>query len=471
MTPGAERPRGVESPGVFGPSFDVIVIGAGFAGLSAAAKLADAGLRVLVLEQSARLGGRASAFTDKVTGERVDNGQHVLFGCYHETYTFLRRIGAADRAPLQSRLTLPMAGSDGRVIDLRCPDLPAPWHLLAGLVGWRALSLADRMALLRVGRVITRARQKGPDMVADAVGRDVTVTHWLDRMRQPANVRDWLWHPLVLAALNQAPDVAAAAPFVRVLAQLFGPAVEDSSVGLARVPLDAMYAEPARAFIEARGGEVRVKSSARIFVDGDRVSGVLTDSAVTTAPHVIAAVAWHNFAGLWGGSVPESLEDIAGAAAALASSPIVTVNLWFDGPIMDQPFVGLVDAPVHWIFNKAAIVGEEATHLAVVTSAADALAAADNDTVTRVTVEQVCRVLPRARARRLVRSVVVREQRATFSVAPGGPVRPGTLTPVEGLLLAGDWTDTRLPATIEGAVVSGHRAADAVLSGRARSAQ
>lgn len=432
--------------------------------MSAAAKLTDSGLRVLVLEQSARLGGRASAFTDKVTGERVDNGQHVLFGCYHHTYAFLRRVGAADRAPLQPRLNLPMAGSDGRVVDLRCPDLPAPWHLLAGLAGWRALSIADRVALLRVGRVVARARRQGTDAAADAVGRDLTVTAWLDRMRQPSNVRDWLWHPLVLAALNQSPDVAAASPFVRVLAQLFGPAVDDASVGLARVPLDAMYAEPARTFIEARGGEVRVKAPARILIDRNGVSGVSTAAGTISAPYVVAAVAWHNFAGLWGGTVPASLARIGKTAAELTSSPIVTVNLWFDGPVMDRPFVGLVDAPIHWIFNKAAIVGEDTSHLAVVTSAADALAALDNDDVTQVTVDAVRRVLPDARTRRLVRSVVVREQRATFSVAPGAPDRPGTITPVAGLLLAGDWTDTRLPATIEGAVLSGHRAAEAVLS-------
>ncbi len=451
--------------------FDAIVIGAGFAGLSAAVRLADRGLKVLVLEQSAKLGGRASAFTDKVTGERVDNGQHVLFGCYHETYAFLRRIGAVDRAPLQPRLCLPMADRAGRTVELRCPNLPPPWHLLAGLAGWSALSIADRVAVLRVGRVIDRARKHGVDAVVDAIGPDVTVTGWLDRLRQPRGVRDWLWHPLVLAALNQSADVAAAAPFVRVVAQLFGPAAEDSAVGLARVPLDEMYAEPARDFIEARGGDVRLKSAARVVTDSNRVMGVSTADGNVDATNVIAAVAWHNFAGLWGGAPPAGVERISQAAAAMTSSPIVTVNLWLDGPVMDQTFVGLVDAPIHWIFNKAAIVGEQATHLAVVTSAADGLAAAGNDEVTRLTFDEIQRVLPRARGRRVVRSVVVREQRATFSVAPGGPARPGAITPIEGFFLAGDWTDTALPATIEGAVVSGHRAADAVLATRAAAAQ
>jgi len=444
--------------------YDVVVIGAGFAGLSAAARLAERGLRVLVLEQGPRLGGRASAFTDKVTGERVDNGQHVLFGCYRDTYTFLRLIGAAELAPLQPRLQLPMVDCGGHIVPLVCPNLPPPWHLLGGILRWKALTLAQRVAVLRVGVVIQRARWRGVDAVVATMPPGLTVTGWLDQLRQPQAVRDWLWHPLTLAALNQSADVAAAASFVRVVIQLFGPAIEDSAVGLARVPLDEMYAEPARRYIEARGGAVRVKTAARVMIDDDGVvSGVRTPQAEIPCRRVISAVPWFAFDGIWDESVPAALADIGRAAALMASSPIVTVNLWFDGAVMDEPFMGFVEAPIHWVFNKAAIVGEQTSHLAVVTSGADDLAAADNETVTRITLESLQRVLPRVRGRTLLRSVVVREQRATFSLAPGGPARPGAATSVPGFMLAGDWTNTGLPATIEGAVVSGHRAADLVL--------
>lgn len=446
---------------------DVVVIGAGFAGLSAAVRLAAAGLKVVVVEQAPRLGGRASAFTDRATGERVDNGQHVLFGCYHETYAFLRTIGAADRAPLQPRLQLPMADATGRVVELQCPNLPAPWHLLAGLMTWRALPLMDRLAALRVGQVIRRARAIGPERAANDIPPGLTVTAWLDRLKQPRTIRDWLWHPLTLAALNQSPDTAAAAPFVRVVAQLFGPDVNDSAVGLARVPLDEMYAEPAARFLEAHGGAVRVKAPAKVIVaPNGTVAGVRTPSGDIAAAAVISTVPWHAFADIWE-SVPASVQAIADAASAMGSSPIVTVNLWLDGPVTDRMFVGLVDAPIHWAFNKAAIVGERATHLAVVTSGADDLAAADNDEVTRITVEHLSRALPMLRKRSVLRSVVVREHRATFSLAPGGPSRPAVSTGIGGFLLAGDWTDTGLPATIEGAVISGHRAADAVIARRA----
>jgi squalene-associated FAD-dependent desaturase len=439
---------------------DVAVIGAGFAGLSAAVRLAESGARVAVFEQGPRLGGRASAFTDKVSGERVDNGQHVLFGCYRETYAFLRSVGATHLAPLQPRLHLAMADATGRIVELRCPNLPPPWHLLAGLLRWSALPLRDRVAALRVGEVIRRARRDGVDKVVGAIPVGLTVDGWLDAMRQPRAIREWLWYPLTLAALNQSASTAAAAPFVNVVAQLFGPSIDDSAVGMANVPLDEMFAEPAQRFLEKRGSAVHLRSPATVTIAPDGgVAGVTTPEGFVSARCVISAVPWHAFGSIWQGDTPAALAPVALAASSMASSPIVTVNLWFDGPVMDELFVGFVDAPIHWVFNKAAIVGEHLTHVAVVTSGADDQADATNDEVTRITVEHLARVLPRVRGRRLQRSIVVREHRATFSLAPGGPVRPGPTTGVAGLVLAGDWTDTGLPATIEGAVLSGHRAA------------
>jgi predicted NAD/FAD-dependent oxidoreductase len=210
---------------------------------------------------------------------------------------------------------------------------------------------------------------------------------------------------------------------------------------------------------------VRVKSSARVVLDGSgAVAGVRVGDAAVTAPVVISTVPWHAFARLWDGAPPSALDALSAAAAAMASSPIVTVNLWLDGPAIDAPFVGLVGGPMHWVFDKSAIVGERAGHLSVVSSGADDLMRLDNAEITRLAVDQLRASLPDMRDRVVRRSVVVREPRATFSLAPGQPSRPATHTPVPGFYLAGDWTETGLPATIEGAVVSGHRAAEAALS-------
>ena len=207
---------------------DVAVIGAGFAGLSAAIRLADAGLRVAVIESAPRLGGRASAFTDPETSERVDNGQHVLFGCYRETYAFLRRLGTDRLAPLDRRLTLAISAAQGGPRVLSCPSLPPPFHLAAAILKWPALPFRDRLSALKLSPLLRAARREGAAVVAARVPAEQTVSDWLEAQGQSREICRWLWHPLAIAALNQSPADAAARPFVRVLAEMFGPRVTDS---------------------------------------------------------------------------------------------------------------------------------------------------------------------------------------------------------------------------------------------------
>jgi hydroxysqualene dehydroxylase len=180
-------------------------------------------------------------------------------------------------------------------------------------------------------------------------------------------------------------------------------------------------------------------------------------------------VPWHALTRVWDPIPPPALSAIVAAAAGMRSSPIVSVNLWFDAPALPEPFVGLMGGPMHWAFDKARIAaghlsaGPPTSHLTMVASGANQLMTLDNSAIAAQAVNQLRQAIPASAARVLRRSVVVREHRATFSVAPGSPTRPQTTTPVTGFYLAGDWIDTGLPATIESAVVSGHRAADAVL--------
>jgi squalene-associated FAD-dependent desaturase len=444
----------------------IVVIGAGFAGLTTAVALVDAGCRVTVFDRAPRGGGRASVFVDRESGERIDNGQHVLFGCYRHTYEFLRRIGSANCAPLQPQLSLSMVSPAGVVHRLTCPAMTPPFHLMAGVLRWSALSWRDRLSTLRMAGVIRGARAHGAAAVAGAVAEQATVEAWLDQMRQTRGIRDWLWHPLAFAALNQAPGTAAARPFVRVIGELFGPRPEDAAVGLANVPLDELYVTPAVRAIEAQGSIVRLKTEARVIVgDHGVVIGVRTPAGIVQANAVVSAVPWFALADVLPDPVPEPLGAILRHAAALDSSPIVTVNLWLDGPVLPAPFLGFVDGPMHWAFDRRAIVGTSPYHVSMVASGAADLVRSSNDETTAAAVAQLARVLPGMRERRVLRSLVVREQRATFSLAPGGPPRPGPATGLPGFVLAGDWTDTGLPATIEGAVWSGRRAAEVVLRG------
>jgi len=447
-----------------GVKADVVVIGAGFAGLSAAVRVAAAGRSVVVCEEGPRLGGRATAFTDRETGERVDNGQHALFGCYRDTYAFLRELRMDHLVPLERRLDVTMADRNGRRERLRCPAWTPPWHLVGGILAWRAVPIRDRLSALGFGPFFRQVRRDGAEAAAADVPDTETVSAWLARLGQRPALREWLWNPLAVAALNQSPDTAAARPFARVLGEMFGPRVEDSAIGLPKVPLDELYAEPARAYLESRSGTVLSKSPARVRPGGPDGATIVTAAGQQIETRaVISSVPWHAIGRIWSGEPPAPLARVLANAAAMESSPIVTVNFWFDGPVMSDTFVGLVGGPMHWVFDKSAIFGSAAGHLSIVASGADDLAAMDNAAVTSTALDHLTGALPGAKARSLIRSVVVREHRATFSLAPGAPPRPPAETGLAGFYLAGDWTDTGLPGTIEGAVRSGRRAADLAL--------
>lgn len=476
---------------------DVVVAGAGFAGLSAAVRLARGGLRVLVLEARGRLGGRATAFADLATGELVDNGQHVLLGCYDATFAFLRDIGAIAHVRVQPQLSVTMIDRSGRRSRLACPPLPAPWHLVAGIFEWDALTWADRMSVLRMaaplkveGRqaqaeaercrsvAVRQVRDKPHRRMLAAASPGETVESWLGRNGQTERVREMLWRPLALAALNQPADRAAAPPFARVLAEMFRGNPRAAAIALPTKPLHLMYAEPARAFIERHGGEVRTGSPARVRVTDEGVTEVEAAGRSWRPRFVVSAVPWHAFADLFDVPVrlkprsgdetrrlPAGLADIVDRAARMASSPIATVNMWFDRQVLDEPFVGLPGRAMQWVFDKRTVFGGVASHLSLVSSGADALVGLTNEQFIAVAHAELLEAFPLVRSARIVRSTVVRERQATFSLAPGQPARPSTETGIRGLYLAGDWIDTGLPATIESAVRSGHRAADAVLTG------
>jgi uncharacterized protein with NAD-binding domain and iron-sulfur cluster len=446
----------------------------------------------LVLEARTRLGGRATSFADQVTGEFVDNGQHVLLGCYSATFEFLDTIGASDNVRLQPQLSVSMIDRTGRRSRLDCPALPAPWHILAGVLEWEALGWSDRLSVLRMwaplklarGQVKDEARRslqraapnvagrgniqtssaRGARLVAASPGE--TVEDWLIRHGQTERVREMLWRPLALAVLNQPADRAGASAFARVLAEMFGRTPRASAVALPVKPLHLAYAEPARVFIESHGGQVRTGVAARVRLSQDGIQGVESDGDRWQPHAVVSAVPWFALAGLFEG--PRfGLEDIIDRAGRMSTSPIVTVNLWFDRPVVDEPFLGLPGRPMQWAFDKGSIWRSGRSHLSLVSSGGESVVALSNEQIVTLAQGELLEALPTVRSARLRHSSVIRERQATFSLAPGQPSRPSTTTGMRGLYLAGDWIDTGLPATIESAVLSGHWAADTIMDRRA----
>jgi zeta-carotene desaturase len=440
-------------------SFDIVVVGAGFAGLTAAVRLAQRGARVLVLEARSRLGGRASTFVDPETGERVDNGQHVLFGCYTATLNLLADLGALHNVRAQPSLAVTMIDRQGRRSRLQCPDLPAPINLAAGVLEWDALEWRDRLSVLRMAgplRLAHRALAPGATRIAASPGE--TVMNWLIRNGQTPRLIEMLWEPLALAALNQSPADAAAPPFVRVLAEMFSGS-SSASVVLPVVPLDEMYAEPARVYLQSKGCIVMTGSPARVEVSSSTVT-VRSGSDRWHPYAVVVAVPWFNLPELFEGET-SALDAILNRAGRTAASPIVSVNLWFDRPIIGDAFVGLPGRAMQWAFERPAGGGPYAP-VALVASGAVRLIDQSNDAIIAAARSELLDAIPDATEATLIRATVVRSPRASFSIAPDQPARPGVRTPVTGLFLAGDWIDTGLPATIESAVRSGDMAAAAI---------
>lgn len=446
---------------------DVIVIGGGVAGLAAATQLADRGARVTVVEARPRLGGRASSFVDPATGETMDNGQHILMGCYRETFAFLRRIGAMSRVRVQPSLAVPSIDTAGNRSVLTCPPLPAPWHLLGGVIEWDALGWKDRLSVLHLGAPVKTEQRR----LRGATGRmacspEETVENWLVRNGQTPRLREMLWDPLALAALNQPPREAAAPTFVRVLAEMFGPDPQAASIAFPNVPLDEMYAAPACDYIEARAGEVWTNALTRVVVEGGRAVGVRgRGGRDIRAGAIVSTVPWFGLRRLFD-EVPPPVQRIVSDAARMASYPIVTVNLWLDRRVLGTPFVGLPGRTMQWAFDRGAITdaGIETgpSRLSLVSSGAAAVVGLTNDAIVNLALGELRDALPSARSAAVRKASVVRERRATFSLAPGQPARPAAATPLAGFYLAGDWTDTGLPGTIESAAMSGHRAAEAM---------
>jgi hydroxysqualene dehydroxylase len=427
-------------------SIDVVVIGGGFAGLSAATALAEQGVGVLVLEARPTLGGRATAFIDPGTSERVDNGQHVLVGGYHETFAFLRRLNTAADVYVQRDLHIDVIDREGRVSTLKCPPLPPPLHLLGGVIGWKGIGWRDRAALIHMRHV-----DDGPT--------SETVRQWLVRHRQTPRLIELLWEPLAVAALNQSIDEASGAAFAGVVRRMFTNDRRDCALALPLKALDELYAIPAREYIERAGGAVRVNAPARVTCKGRMTVRVRDELLQPTA--VICATAWYALPAVFPDR-PAPLETILRAAESTEASPIVTVNFWFDRPVTTHSFVGLPGRAMQWVFDKRALLGDASSHLSLVSSGATALVGQTNQQLVDLALGELTVAFPAVAGAQLRRAVVVREKRATFSVAPGQPQRPHVETALPELFLAGDWIDTGLPATIESAVVSGHRAAAAV---------
>jgi squalene synthase HpnD len=432
----------------------VAVLGAGYAGLAAAAELVLRGHDVTLLEGRALLGGRAHSFVDTKTGLTLDNGQHILMGCYHESLALLRQLGVSDRLFAPPRIDVPFASEKGRSsLTATAPD---PLHLISALLHFRELTAADKWAATRLALRLRLGQEPRADE---------TVAAWMTRWGQTPNLVRALWEPLCIAALNEPVASASAALFATVIRRSFLAGAKDSSILLSRVGLSELFAPEVKRLLAMCKGTLRTNAmiGGLDFADGRLRQVRLSDGSTLQPQAVVSALPWHVLRGL----LPKE-SQLAQACAKIGDAPIVSLHLWLDRPVLREPFIGLLDSPVHWVFSRDHIhgpnpAGQEGHVITAVVSGARDLVDKTGPELEELTLRDLARFLPEARGVHVLHRMVYKARSATFAATPQTePLRPGPATEWSNLWLAGDWTNTGYPATIEGAILSGKRAAAAV---------
>lgn len=445
---------------------DVVVIGGGLAGISAALRVADGGATVTLLEGRPRLGGAAFSFRRGVLS--VDNGQHVFLRCCEAYRWLLERLGVTDRTVLQARLDIPVLAPDRRRAHLRrTPGVPAPGHLTAALATYGLLSPLDRVRAVR-GAVALRLLDP-----ADPALDEQTLGAFLRRHGQSHAVIDALWGIVATATLNLPPDEASLALAAKVFRTGLLDHAPAADIGYAASSLGELHSDAARVALAAAGVEVLVAHRVENVADGPVVRAHGRGGAREFRPDaVIVAVPPRELFRV----APMLLVGPVAPAQRLGTAPIVNVHVVYDRTVTDLPFAAALDSPVQWFFDRTDASGLRATHprgqyLAVTVSAADAIVDTPSKALCEQFVDALGRLLPAAGRAEVLDAFVTRERHATFRQAPGtAALRPGSASGVDGVLLAGAWTATGWPDTMESAVRSGLAAAGAATGAAAGAA-
>jgi squalene-associated FAD-dependent desaturase len=432
----------------------VAIIGAGWAGLAAAVELSRADIQVTLIEAAKQAGGRARRV--EAQGMSFDNGQHLLLGAYGEMLRLLEVMGIGEKQMFSRRsLRLEMRSPQHERICIEFPTLPAPWHVVAGFARTKGMSRVERYRALALCTQLFFSGFK--------LDRDLSVAEWLHRAKQPERLIKALWEPLCLAALNTPAQQASAEIFIHVLHEAFAGERSNADMLFPLTDLGGVFPDPALSFIQRHGGTLRLgERVASLDIRDGSIRGVITRHRDIPVDHAVIATSPSECLRLIG-SHP-SLNDISRQLAMLRYEPICTVYLQYPPEIrLGNEMMGLLDGMGQWILD----LGDTGYpgRMAVVISGPGPHMDMDNDALIASIRHELSRHFAQWPAPS--RSFVIREKRATFSCHVGiQALRPASRTPVSGLWLAGDYTDTGLPSTLEGALRSGVLSAQQILATR-----
>ncbi|PYU02384.1 MAG: carotene 7,8-desaturase [Acidobacteria bacterium] len=446
-------------------SKNVIVIGGGLAGLAAGVALADAGCSVRLFEQRPYLGGRATSYV-LPNGEHVDNCQHVTLGCCTNLEDFYRRVGSTGKIKFFDRLVF--LDPQGMTGIMKADFLPAPVHMTGSFLFFAPLAYPDKLSIARALAAILFAGGRPKDAYA---ADPISMLAWLQRHKQTSTAIERFWRVVLVSALNEELDRTDARFGIDVFWKAFLANRTGYRMGVPSVPLAELY-EGCRIAIEKKGGEVILRSSVRSlrFENGALKAALFDGGREESGDSFILALPHDRTAELLSKEVRFANPSLANLEK-FKVSPITGVHFWFDREVTHEPFITLLDTQTQWIFNKTALYRKEdpatpdqGQYLQLVISASYALVRKSREEIIDLCLKEVRQALPAAREAQLVKATVIKEAAATFSPEPGvDQWRPSQETKTPGLFLAGDWTATGWPATMEGAVRSGYLAAESVL--------
>jgi squalene-associated FAD-dependent desaturase len=442
------------------PNPSVTVVGGGLAGIAAACALAEAGYRVHLLERRPYLGGRASSYEHPGTGEVIDNCQHVLIGRCTALLDLYRRLGSSESIRWYDRFTFLTPGglSGAKETVIQPGFLPAPFHSSLSFLGAPAFSLADKIAIARGLSFFLRGIP--PDSSEN-------FAHWLHAHGQTQRAIDRFWKPVLVSALNEDLDRLSVHYAAKVFRESFLLSPQAGRMGIPAIPLSELYGR-ACDYLRARGSEVSLRTGVDSILPCGNGWLTMASSKSFQSDAVVFALSFEAMAALLP-YLPKNAasEDLAAHLAQFEHSPITGIHLWLDREVTTLDHAVLLDTTIQWLFNKSRLQpghrGSEASYLELVVSASKSLVSMSRQQIIDLAMSELAQFFPALAGATLLKAAVVKEVRATYSIRPGlDRIRPHATSPWPGVFLAGDWTATGWPATMEGAARSGYYAAEAL---------
>ena len=421
-----------------------LILGGGFAGLTSAVYLSKAGFKVEVIEASPKLGGRAYSLTDTETNTKIDNGQHILMGCYKETLKFFELINATQNLEFQKKLKINFVKQGFKIIPLEAADIFYPLNLIIGVLNYKALSLAERLKLLLFFLKLFFVTEK--DL------RGFSVHKWLELEKQTENLRKAFWEILCVGALNTSIRKASAVTFADILKKIFLRGNSSATIVLPKEDLSETYCNDSQKYIEEKGGEIFYSERIEeLIFESDKLVKIRTSRRkISDFDFVISTMPLYSLE-----KVVSNIKDLT--EVHFSYSSILSIHIWLNENKLDRTFYGLINSKVHWVFNHG-------SHLTLVISYANDLIELSKEELFEMATEELTKFLNISREE-IISYKVLKEKRATF--VPSNEIleqRPFSITKFTNFFLAGDWIETGLPSTIESAVFSGRIAAELILS-------